>query len=81
MKGRTTFWATPSTVDLLEHLQGLVIQVEHDMDGPNGTGMEPSKITTDWRDDGYNEEEDGRLTPDGHNGWLSIIEWPIEVKA
>lgn len=33
---------------------------------------EPAKITTDWRDDG-NE-------PDEHNGWVSIIEWPEEVR-
>jgi hypothetical protein len=76
MKSHTTFWATPDHVDLVEHIQGLVIQIVHDMDGNDGIGMEPTKITTDWRDDGLDDEG----MPDGHSGWFSLIEWPVEVQ-
>lgn len=65
----TYIWAPPSE-GLLKHLQTVAFTIDQLME-LNG-GIEPARVTTDWRDDG-NE-------PGEHNGWMSVIEWPMVAK-
>lgn len=64
-------WQLPGH-NLLQHLGHTVITLRYIMRDNPGLG-EPAKITTDWRDDG-NE-------PGEHNGWVSVVEWPVEIKG
>ncbi len=65
----THIYAQPTTT-LMEHLRTVAFTVDQLME-LNG-GMEPAQIITDWRDDG-NE-------PGEHNGWLTMILWPMVVR-
>lgn len=62
-----TYVYAQGTQGIMGHLRVVSFTVDQLME-LNG-GIEPARITTDWRDDGDGE----------HNGWMSIIEWPMVV--
>lgn len=63
----TYVYAQPATT-IMEHLRTVAFTVDQLME-LNG-GMEPSDVLTEWRDDG----------PGEHNGWITLIKWPISIK-
>ena len=67
----TSFWASAGSVDIFGHLEDLATFITHERE-QHGYD-EPSRITTDWRDDGFESGE--------HVGWVSVVEWPLELSA
>jgi hypothetical protein len=60
------YFYSPSPATLEEHMRKLYNHVVNLMERVH---YEPSDLNTQWRDDGE----------DGHNGWVTIIKWPLNI--